>query len=80
MTSGDFDRLCDGPLASAIVGLEGARRTAMQRFGWIMVGAGALGLVAAFLVPGLAFKAFILFFVLVVGYMVASVPLDRAAP
>lgn len=79
MTSVDFDRLCDGPLASAIAGLEGARQTAMQRFGWIMVGAGALGLVAAFLVPGLAFKAFILFFVLVVGYMVASVPLSRAA-
>lgn len=43
MTSGDFDRLCDGPLASAIAGLEGARQTTMQRFGWIMVEAGTLG-------------------------------------
>jgi len=79
MSSPEFERLCDGPLAPALAGLETQRHAAVRRFGLMMAGAGIVALLAAFLVPDISFKIFAVLFILFFGWLVASRPLEATA-
>lgn len=78
MATTDFDTLCDGPLAPVLSGLEASRQAAVKRFWLMTAGFAALAVVAMIVVPGMSLKLFLVMAILIVGWIVASRPLDQA--
>lgn len=78
MSVSDFDSLCDGPLAPALAGLETARQAALRRFWLMMAGFGIAALAALIFIPSFGLKVFVAFMIGLVGWVVASRPLDQA--